>query len=228
MVLLYLPGYMNWSSAYRQYAVNKGAKWPWQLPGWPTLRKQLIKNNIVNQLIILPLFVWLSTLVEVKQRFDGFPSIGEMSLQLIFVYYVDDFAFYWAHRLFHQSRLLYQSHKVHHQYGKIFTFVAQYIHPVDYIFGNMVAFYSLSCLQPQESSSLEAEPICSPTCSGFHAKLSSAQKPTQAFSSHGAQPQLFLCLQDLLSTTFTIAAILATMLWLASLGMSFQVQGSPL
>ena len=58
-------------------------------------------NLFMNQVLIFPFMVSLSSIVGAKQRFDAFPSSSEVLLQIAVVYLIDDFFFYCGHRLFH-------------------------------------------------------------------------------------------------------------------------------
>lgn len=56
--------------------------------------------------------------------------------------------FYCWHRLFHSYTFLYKMHKVHHEYDTLYTWVAEYLHPGDYIFANLVTPLLCSCQAP--------------------------------------------------------------------------------
>lgn len=68
----------------------------------------------MNQCFVYPLILSFSSLIGLKQRFYDFPSFQEVFGQVLFVYFVEDFFFYWAHRLFHTFPVLYKMHKIHH------------------------------------------------------------------------------------------------------------------
>lgn len=98
----------------------------------------MVLNFILNELMIYPMVVYVATSLGVKQRFSDFPSFWELLGQLLVIYFLEDFFFYWGHRLFHESATLYKFHKVHHEYDKVFTVATEYFHPVDLILGNVV------------------------------------------------------------------------------------------
>ena len=99
--LLMLPGYLNLLPYYEKYKINKEAKWPWHRPNWKIMRRKLFYNLIINQVFVFPMFVSVTAVLEVKQRFTDFPSFGEMLLHIYLVYLMDDIFFYWGHRMFH-------------------------------------------------------------------------------------------------------------------------------
>lgn len=136
--LIYLPGYLGWSKYYAANLNNKKALRPWERSNWGEVRSKTIKNFVINQLVLYPAIVYLVNLQGIKVRFEGFPSFQEFSLQMLFIYYFEDCLFYFAHRLFHSSRFLYRWHKVHHEYDTLYTWVAEYLHPGDFVFGNLV------------------------------------------------------------------------------------------
>ena len=72
----------------------------------------------------------------------------EMTWQLIFVAFVEDAFFYWAHRLAHSYQFLYKYHKIHHEYTEVFSLVTEYTHPIDYIVGILVTILSCRFLLP--------------------------------------------------------------------------------
>ena len=51
---------------------------------------------------------------------------------------IEDFFFFWAHKLSHDIGFLYRFHKIHHEYEFVFSLAAEYTHPVDYVLGVLV------------------------------------------------------------------------------------------
>lgn len=164
--LLYLPGYLNWTTAYQKYQINKASKWPWQRDNWSGMCKKMLLNVFFNDFVFYPIVVYLATSRGIKQRFNEFPTFWELFGQLVVVYYLEDFFFYWGHRTFHETPVLYKFHKVHHEFDKIFTVVTEYIHPVDLILGNVVLLYLFSFPQHWPCSSLGRVPTALLTSSG--------------------------------------------------------------
>ena len=112
--LLMLPGYMNILPYYEKYKINKATKWPWHRDNWGVMKRKLFYNLIINKFLVFPFFVFLSTIIGVKQRFHDFPTSGEILSQIFVVYLIDDIFFYWGHRIFHEVKSLYKMHKIHH------------------------------------------------------------------------------------------------------------------
>jgi sterol desaturase/sphingolipid hydroxylase (fatty acid hydroxylase superfamily) len=74
----------------------------------------------------------------IRVRFDDFPSFTELFVQVMIVYFIEDFFFYWGHRFFHSYPVLYKMHKVHHEYDTLFTWITEYFHPLDFVVANLV------------------------------------------------------------------------------------------
>ena len=69
-------------------------------------------------------------------------------VKFFFFRYIVDLPFYLAHRLFH-SKYFYKYHSIHHQVKAPIGISAYYIHPFDFIFGNILPiFIPFILLQP--------------------------------------------------------------------------------
>lgn len=146
--LIFLPGYLNISSFYEKFKINRRSNWPWERENWKETAKKTILNFILNELILSPLFLFGSTVSGIKYRFTDFPTFGEIVTQLAVVYFVEDTIFYWVHRILHTYPKLYPIHKVHHEYDHVYVFATSYMHPVDYMLGSFVIIHLFSCLLP--------------------------------------------------------------------------------
>lgn len=51
------------------------------------MRSKLIKNFIINQIVLYPIIIYLTNLQGIKLRFEGFPSFKEFALHILFIYY---------------------------------------------------------------------------------------------------------------------------------------------
>lgn len=98
---LYLPGYLEIAPAYKPYRINTKTSKPWERVNWSEVRKRALIFVFVNQFIVYPLIMFVSAQMKLNVRFSGFPSFWELFSQVTFIYYLEDFLFYWGHRLFH-------------------------------------------------------------------------------------------------------------------------------
>jgi|GEM_PF-248958 len=101
----------------------KGALWE---------RLPLVAMNagiiVVSVTVGLSLFGWVFTKAEVSYWI----LIG----QFLFILLVDDFYFYWWHRIMHENKTLYKKvHKIHHRAYTPFPLDYLYVHPIELIVG---------------------------------------------------------------------------------------------
>ncbi|MCP4442753.1 MAG: sterol desaturase family protein [Aureispira sp.] len=60
------------------------------------------------------------------------------------ILFIDDFAFYWIHRIMHENKFLHQKiHSVHHSTAQSFPLDFIYAHPVEWLLGYAGAFLSV-------------------------------------------------------------------------------------
>lgn len=121
---------------------------------WDLVR-QCIKSSLLNHLALMPLFIY----------YIGFPLFGSSSgldpslvpewkeflFQILVCVVVEDFMFYWSHRLLHHPALYKHFHKKHHEF-KVLTgcsMASEYTHPLESLLGNilpvMTGPYLLKC-----------------------------------------------------------------------------------
>ena len=68
-----------------------------------------------------------------------YPDLYSIPKFIFFRYFVD-VPFYFAHKLFH-TRYLYKYHKIHHIIKAPVGISAFYMHPIDFIFGNIIPIF---------------------------------------------------------------------------------------
>ncbi len=83
---------------------------------------------------------YVGSLDTIKCRFDfeSFPSYFEIIWQYLFCLVVNDTLFYWSHRMLHHPAIYSKVHKIHHEYVNSIALCAEYAHPFEYIFGNVI------------------------------------------------------------------------------------------
>jgi len=118
--------------------------WPWENKPelWNTILKKTSKILIINHLVIVPLLLLGDIQAGFKVRLDleSFPSVKEVIGQVIFFMLCEDFFFYWCHRLLHHPKLYPYIHKIHHEYNITISIAAEYAHPLEFLFGNIVSY----------------------------------------------------------------------------------------
>jgi sterol desaturase/sphingolipid hydroxylase (fatty acid hydroxylase superfamily) len=92
--------------------------------------------------VIFPILLSLDTFVlkswNLRLDAESYPSHFEIITQVIFFMLVEDFFFYWAHRLLHHPKLYPHIHKRHHEYVNSVSICAEYAHPIENVLANMV------------------------------------------------------------------------------------------
>lgn len=97
-------------------------------------RKTLIISNILfNLLLSIPIFYIVENQIfklHDKLNYDEVPCFHTIILQLILGHIIQDFFFYFIHRILHM-KYLYPIHKKHHEYKRTFSLLAYYVHPLE-------------------------------------------------------------------------------------------------
>lgn len=94
--------------------------------------KHLALTHVLLQLPIVMVFYYFSQIVGIRVTPD-LPSVSAIVLGVTVSLFVEDFYFYWFHRLLHWGVWYKAIHKVHHEYPSPFGMVAEYAHPVEVI-----------------------------------------------------------------------------------------------
>jgi methylsterol monooxygenase len=117
--------------------------WPWQsdYPKWIKQLKKTIVTICINHFVLAPL-ISLPSLFSGKSPFrtdyETLPTVFEMFWQNLFSAFVDEFFFYWSHRALHWNKIYPYIHKKHHEYISTLGIAAEYAHPIEYVFGNVI------------------------------------------------------------------------------------------
>ncbi len=135
---MFLPGYLG-NESYTRYEITPQAVRPWQRENWPQMKWRIVWFLFWNKAVVFPVMVYLSlSMGGTRTRFQDFPSSWEVFKQLVIVMWVEDFFFYWGHKLSHEIPFLYKYHKVHHENEELFSLAAEYTHPVDYVISILI------------------------------------------------------------------------------------------
>lgn len=95
---------------------------------------RVVLNHVFLVLPIImvthPMYAFLGT----DHRVESLPSLRVILMQLAFYLVVEDFVFYWIHRLLHTPFLYRAVHIVHHEHAAPFGIAAEYAHPFEVVF----------------------------------------------------------------------------------------------
>ncbi|ETV99959.1 hypothetical protein H310_07414 [Aphanomyces invadans] len=97
---------------------------------WKCLKLSLFNQVVLHgPVMLLLLHVWgdLPTFSAALPL----PTPSSMLWQLVLFVLVEDFIFYWCHRLLHWNKIYKYVHKVHHEFTAPFGLTAVYTHPVE-------------------------------------------------------------------------------------------------
>ena len=110
---------------------------------------------LFNQFVLFPLATALNFEVFVFRgmKFDpqSIPPWYISTYQLVLFMILEDFAFYWLHRLLHHPKLYGRIHKLHHKYYAPIGLSSEFAHPVEVSLGilsaNSFSLFSRICSQ---------------------------------------------------------------------------------
>lgn len=137
--------YKNKFAFFEQFKTEK-ENWPWEENKANFLNhlRKMFKTLFVNQFILLPIFLSLVALMNsefnLRLDYESLPNVKEVIIQYLFVFTVNDFAFYLTHSFLHWGILYSKIHKTHHENKLTFSLAVEYAHPIEYLFGNVIAF----------------------------------------------------------------------------------------
>jgi sterol desaturase/sphingolipid hydroxylase (fatty acid hydroxylase superfamily) len=117
--------------------------WPWQAnqERWKSILKESAFYYSMNNFVAGPILLSVETFMSgASPRFgqDSYPKIIEIICQLFFCMIVEDFCFYWGHRLLHHPKLYPHVHKIHHKYTHTISIANEFTHPFEFILSNVI------------------------------------------------------------------------------------------
>ena len=127
--------------AIERYKDNQ-VPWPWiSDPEWKKKLKKSVLLLFINRGIVTGTLGYLgirSGAAKFRVHYSDLPSFPVFFGQVIFLMLVEDFAFYWAHRLLHQKWIYPYVHKLHHEYYNSIVISSGYTHPIEYLLSSFL------------------------------------------------------------------------------------------
>lgn len=118
--------------------------WPWNedRERWNSLWKKSVLLLLFNSNVI-PVFIYMflssqGLLEEHSSAIEDLPDTVTLAASIFFFMLCEDFCFYWTHRTLHHKALYPYIHKMHHTHTTTVGIAAEYAHPIEFIFGNML------------------------------------------------------------------------------------------
>jgi len=114
--------------------------WPWQCdPEWNSKLIRMLKLTVLNLVITYPIgYIVLVVSEPTLYEVDELPSLGLFLFQMLWMMVMEDFTFYWSHKLLHHPKLYPYIHKVHHESKSTISLSAIATHPAEYFLGNVI------------------------------------------------------------------------------------------
>ncbi|ETW07627.1 hypothetical protein H310_02097 [Aphanomyces invadans] len=113
---------------FRKYKIQENKPNTWN-ETWRCV-KHLIFSHVVIQLPMILCSDW--GLRQLGFTFDlPLPAATTIAWQCFVSFILEDFYFYWVHRLLHHKSIYKYVHKIHHEYAAPFGIAAEYAHPIE-------------------------------------------------------------------------------------------------
>ena len=112
-----------------------------------TPTSDLIKSTLVaafvSQVITSPILTYFLypgfEALGLKSLTAPLPSFKDLAWTFLGAHAFNDLGFYWSHRLLHEVPFLYRTvHKQHHEYAGSIGIAAEYAHPIESLFSNII------------------------------------------------------------------------------------------
>ena len=114
-----------------------GDKEAWDKLFWRTAGLYSLNAFVVGPLAYAPFYLW-NLPVELDFTMEGIPSSIVMVAQIFLSMLLEDLTFHCSHRMLHHRKIYPYIHKIHHEHKVTIGWAAQYAHPLEFVFGNLL------------------------------------------------------------------------------------------
>lgn len=145
--MIYLVLYRSEIPFFENYRIST-KPWPWKRGEKEKKEFMALVWSGVRVQVLNLLISWVAAFIAypmaTKNGYTADP--GQIPgplitfLQLAFFTVVEDTLFYFAHRTFHHPSIYRHIHKQHHAFNHTVSIAAEYAHPIEFIFGNIIPF----------------------------------------------------------------------------------------
>jgi len=134
----------------RKYKIQPGTNEPVEKSKLQNLFVQIVFNTfIVTGACVYGPFAWLRSwrlqykplVAPQKYEVNVLPEFHWVLIELAVCVIVEEFLFYYCHRMLHHKRIYKYIHKKHHEWTASISWVAVYSNPIEHIFSNIVPIY---------------------------------------------------------------------------------------
>ena len=141
-LIIYWLIYRSKLNFFERYKVNDNP-WPWEKDRfeWDKMLKSCLKFHIINKYLVVTI-INIPSMIEgncyVELSSDNVPEVFDVFWQICIFIIVEDFFFYWLHRLWHHKSIYPYIHKIHHRFIDTVVLANNYEHPLEFL-GNIFA-----------------------------------------------------------------------------------------
>jgi sterol desaturase/sphingolipid hydroxylase (fatty acid hydroxylase superfamily) len=113
----------------KKYAIPNKAPYPTDKEIYSAFEDVMVNHLLVRPLVLLVAYPFIRAQLDFTT--DNLPSWWTIAWQFAFCMQVDDFFFYWGHRLAHHKLLYKYIHKRHHEFKHPVAISVEWAHPLE-------------------------------------------------------------------------------------------------
>lgn len=125
---------------FRQYKIQQDQN----VPVNKAKLKRCIKGVLFNQFVVAPIFLTLIYPILLWRGNSASRQLTDFNwslVQLGICVLVEEFCFYYSHRILHHPRFYKHFHKTHHEWTAPIGIVSIYCHPVEFVVSNIAPLF---------------------------------------------------------------------------------------